>query len=212
MTEQFVVTEIKGLEESDDMDVLAGAVQSGTEVGVRGNGIDLDIPLRYEGGSDTWMVRWGYKFCHGSLGIKEHIYNIALEILSSLELDKIIHDFSDMDQYEELKKIVRYYRYLSETQLVTIKDLLRFMLTVKACFPAQRNSLLPTAKPADTMEKTKPATRESLKIKLPMKEKSLKYRKFATVVSHMDSRWPAIRLEFSADVIVNALKEKKEKA
>lgn len=39
------------------MDVLAGAVQSGTEVGVRGNGIDLDTPLRYEGGSETWMVR-----------------------------------------------------------------------------------------------------------------------------------------------------------
>ncbi len=61
------------------------------------------------------------------------------------------------------------------------------------------------------MEKAKPATRESLKIKPPMKEKSLKYRKFATVVSHMDSRWPARRLEFSADMIVSALKEKKKK-
>ncbi|KAL6219451.1 hypothetical protein ACLB2K_007210 [Fragaria x ananassa] len=158
-----------------------------------------------------WFGRWGYKFCHGSFGVKEHIYNRALDILSSLELEKIIQDFSDMDQYEELKKIVHYYRYLSETQLVTTKDLLRFMLTVKACFPAKRNSLLPTAKPADVMEKARPETRESLKIKPPMKEKSSKYRKFATVVSHMDSRWPAKRLEFAADVIVSALKEKKQK-
>ncbi|KAM5558120.1 PHD finger protein MALE MEIOCYTE DEATH 1 [Rosa sericea] len=158
-----------------------------------------------------WFGRWGYKFCHGSFGVKEHIYERALEILSSLELEKMIQDFSDMDQYEELKKIVRYYRYLSETQLVTIKDLLRFMLTVKACFPAQRNSLLPTAKPADVIENAKPATRESVKIKPLIKEKSSKYRKFATVVSHMDSRWSARRLESAADVIVNALKEKKEK-
>ncbi|KAK9902436.1 hypothetical protein M0R45_001675 [Rubus argutus] len=154
-----------------------------------------------------WFGRWGYKFCHGSFGVREHIYERALKILSSLELEKIIQDFSDMDQCEELKKIIRYYRYLSETQLVTIKDLLRFMLTVKACFPAQRNSLLPTA--SSSSSTAKPG--EPLKIKPLMKEKSLKYRQFATVVSHMDSRWPARRLEFAAEVIVNALKEKKEK-
>lgn len=154
-----------------------------------------------------WFGRWGYKFCHGSFGVREHIYERALKILSSLELEKIIQDFSDMDQCEELKKIIRYYRYLSETHLVTIKDLLRFMLTVKACFPAQRNSLLPTA--SSSSSSAKPG--EPLKIKPLMKEKSLKYRQFATVVSHMDSRWPARRLEFAAEVIVNALKEKKEK-
>lgn len=43
-----------------------------------------------------------------------------------------------------------------------------------------------------------------------MKEKSLSYRKFTTVITHMDSRWPKRRLEFAAEVIVNALQEKKE--
>ncbi|XP_050379289.1 PHD finger protein MALE MEIOCYTE DEATH 1 [Argentina anserina] len=158
-----------------------------------------------------WFGRWGYKFCHGSFGVKEHMYGRALETLSSLELKKIIQDFRDMDQYEELKKIVRYYGYLSETQLITIKDLLRFMLTIRACFPAHRNSLLPSEKPADVVENAKPVTRESLKIKPPIKEKSTNCRKFAAVVSHMDSRWPARRLESAADVVVNALIEKKEK-
>ena len=54
ITERFVVMGIKGL---DEMEVLFEVAESGAEVGVRGSGIDLDTPLRYEGGSDTWMVR-----------------------------------------------------------------------------------------------------------------------------------------------------------
>lgn len=37
----------------------------------------------------------------------------------------------------------------------------------------------------------------------------MKYKKSSTAVSHMDSRWPQRRLEFAADVIVSALKEKR---
>ena len=38
----------------------------------------------------------------------------------------------------------------------------------------------------------------------------MKYKRFSTVIANMDSRWPPRRLEFAADVIVGALKEKKE--
>ena len=72
---------------------------------------------------------------------REHNYNKAIEILTSLELDKIIQDFSNIDQYKEIKKIIRHYRDMSETQLLTIRDLLRFMLTVKSSHaPLQLNS------------------------------------------------------------------------
>ncbi|PQM40741.1 PHD finger protein MALE MEIOCYTE DEATH 1 [Prunus yedoensis var. nudiflora] len=154
----------------------------------------------------SWFGRWGYRFSHGSFGVTEHNYERALKILSSLELEGIIQAFGDMDQCEELKQIIRYYRNLSETQLITIKDLLRFMLTVKA---AQKKSLMATS--AFSSSSAKPATRAALQIKPPMKEKSVRYRKFTTVIAHMDSRWPQRRLEFTADVIVNALEEKKER-
>lgn len=93
--------------------------------------------------------------------------------------------------------------------MITIKDLLRFMLTVKSSIPAQKKSLMATA--AFSSSTAKPATRAALQIKHPMKEKSVSYRKFTTVITHMDSRWPKRRLEFAAEVIVNALQEKKER-
>ena len=71
----------------------------------------------------------------------EHNYNKAIDILTSLELEKIIQDFSNTDQYKEIKQIIRHCRDMSETQLLTIRDLLRFMLTVKSSHAAlQLNS------------------------------------------------------------------------
>ena len=46
---------------------------------------------------------------------REHNYNKAIEILTSLELDKIIHDFSNTDQFKEIKQIIRHCRDMSET-------------------------------------------------------------------------------------------------
>ena len=71
----------------------------------------------------------------------EHNYNKAIENLTSLELVKIIQDFSNTDQYKEIKQIIHHCRDMSETQILTIKDLLRFMLTVKSSrAPLQLNS------------------------------------------------------------------------
>ncbi|XP_050375159.1 PHD finger protein MALE MEIOCYTE DEATH 1-like [Argentina anserina] len=116
---------------------------------------------------NPWFGRWGYGICRGNFGGKEHICRRSLKIISSLDLGKIIQDFRDMEQYEEaekLRQIVRDYRSSSETKLVTLQELLKFMLTAKPCFPVRRNSRLPTTKPAD-VENVKPVTREPLKIK-----------------------------------------------
>lgn len=148
----------------------------------------------------SWFGRWGYRFCRGSYGVAEHNYDRAIEVLSSLELDKIILDFSNSDIRREMKQIIHHYRYMSETQLVTMKDILRFMLTVKPRAPLQTNNV--SAAPSTT-------SRSSIRSKPLVKEKPPKYRRFTTAIANMDSRWPARRLEYAAEVIVNALKEKK---
>ncbi|KAM1189729.1 hypothetical protein ACFX2J_025372 [Malus domestica] len=56
ITERFEVMAIEGLGEMEDMEPLFGVAESGVAVAVRGSGIDLDTPLRYEGGSDIWIV------------------------------------------------------------------------------------------------------------------------------------------------------------
>ena len=84
--------------------------------------------------------RWGYRFCHGSFGVIKQNSKWAIDILSSLELDKIITDFAYTKQYRDVKQIMNSYRDLSETQLITIRDLLRFSLTLKSEAPPQRKS------------------------------------------------------------------------
>lgn len=74
-----------------------------------------------------WFGRGGYRFRHGSFGVTENNYDRAIDILSSIELDKIIQDFSNTNRYREIKQVIRYYQDLSETQLITIRDLLRVM-------------------------------------------------------------------------------------
>nr|XP_023897065.1 PHD finger protein MALE MEIOCYTE DEATH 1-like [Quercus suber]POE55257.1 phd finger protein male meiocyte death 1 [Quercus suber] len=153
----------------------------------------------------SWFGRWGYRFCRGSFGVAEHNYSKAIEILTSLELDKIIQDFSNTDQYNEIKKIIRHCRDMSETQLVTIRDLLRFMLTVKCSrAPLQLNS-----DTAAVSSISRASSRITLRNKPFAKEKLQNYKRFSTAIANMDSRWPARRLEFAAEVIVDALKEKK---
>lgn len=161
-----------------------------------------------------WFGRWGYGFCHGSFGVKDYNYDRALEILCSLELETIIKDFNNTDQFEEIKQTIRLYRDSSETQLRTLKDLLRFMLTVKSRAPAQRKPVMAasTTPISSSFSVSKPHTRTAVQSSKPhgKDNKPVRYKKFGTVVTNMDSRWPPRRLEFAADVIVSALKEKKE--
>ncbi|CAM8956618.1 unnamed protein product [Rhodiola kirilowii] len=77
----------------------------------------------------SWFGRWGYRFHRGSFGVTEKEYDSAVEVLSSIQLDKVISDFSECT---EIKQLIRYYTDLSEEVLLTIRDVLKFMLALKA--------------------------------------------------------------------------------
>lgn len=149
-----------------------------------------------------WFGRWGYRFSRGSFGVTEHQYERAIEVLSSLQLDMIIDDFSFTKICTEVKHIIGCYRDLSETNLMTIQDLLKFMLALKSRPQMKRNSIVLAATPCSS-------SRSLARHAFSSREKNTKCRKFSSVVAKCDSRWPARRLEFTAEVIVDALKEKK---
>ncbi|KAL3629065.1 hypothetical protein CASFOL_027126 [Castilleja foliolosa] len=170
----------------------------------------------------SWFGRWGYRFCHGSFGVKEHNYETAMDILSSLELDQVIDDFSVRNGCTLIKKMIHHYRTMSDTNLVTIRDLFRFMLTLKTISPTGRYSATsviqsPTRSGKEVAFST-PFTRCSFKYSTRVavrncsvgKEKIAKCRKFSNLAANLDSRWPVRRLEHVAEVIVEALKEKRE--
>ncbi|GAA0161400.1 hypothetical protein LIER_17727 [Lithospermum erythrorhizon] len=73
---------------------------------------------------------------------------------------------------------------MSESQLVTIKDLLRFMLTIQSRPPMQQINKAP---PASITRPTSGIYTQSTPLR---KEKSTATRRFSTVVPCMDSRWP----------------------
>ncbi|KAI9118184.1 hypothetical protein K1719_010516 [Acacia pycnantha] len=87
----------------------------------------------------------------------------------------------------------------------------RFMLTVKSRTPSPPKRVIVsiTGPPSSTFC-SKHTTRFAMSRKqCPLKEKSVRYKKFTSAVANMDSRWPSRRLEYAAQVIVDALKENK---
>ncbi|XP_010034488.2 PHD finger protein MALE MEIOCYTE DEATH 1 [Eucalyptus grandis] len=157
----------------------------------------------------TWFGRWSYRFLRGSFGVKEHHYHQAMEFLGSLELVKVLEDFSGTEHFKEIKQIICHYKGMSKTNLVTIKDLLKYMLTVKSHSTRKSKPAIP-AGPLPSL-KWKLLTRASLQNKHLSQMKPIKFRKFTSAVAEMDSRWPARRMEQAAEVIVNALLEARGK-
>lgn len=83
----------------------------------------------------SWFGRWGYGFCRGSFGVTEQNYDEAIETLGSLVLDDIVRDLSKTKYQKDFKQMIRFYRDMSETHIITLRELLRFMLTVKSRRP-----------------------------------------------------------------------------
>ncbi|TKY56679.1 PHD finger protein MALE MEIOCYTE DEATH 1 [Spatholobus suberectus] len=161
----------------------------------------------------SWFGRWGYRFCRGSFGVTEQDYNGAMTMLGSLELDMIVKDLSKTKYHKEIEQMIRCYRDMSETHIISLRDLLRFMLIVKSS-RAPVSKITVTYSAAADSSSSALISRNSTKHTLPnrpnpMKEKSVRYKKFSSAVTNMDSRWPTRRLEFAAQVIVDALKENK---
>lgn len=70
---------------------------------------------------------------------------LLLKLLVQGELEVIIEDFGKTDKGRERKQIIRHVRDMSESQLVTIKDLLRFMLTIQSRLPMQIHKAPPAS-------------------------------------------------------------------
>ena len=158
-----------------------------------------------------WFGRWGYKFCHGSFGVQKCHYQSAVDILCSVDLDDLVFNLPNADHSEDIRRIISSCRNLSKMPLVTLRDILRFMLTLKSQIPTRKNMTLANA----TLPVSLPS-RCSTKIILqnrhpPSKAKPIKCKTFASMIASMDSRWPTRRLEYAAEVIVNALKENCQK-
>ncbi|KAA8524837.1 hypothetical protein F0562_011260 [Nyssa sinensis] len=153
----------------------------------------------------VWFGRWGYRFCRGSFGVTEYKYDRAIEMLSSLTLDQIIRDFGNTKQRQEIKRIIHRYRDLSETQLITIRDLLRFVLTLKSLAPAKGQPAMDASSASPVVQ---PLTRTAKHAPSFAKKKQVTYEEFAKTVAKMDSRWTTRTLEHAAKVIVDELKER----
>ncbi|XP_077240022.1 RING/FYVE/PHD zinc finger superfamily protein [Tasmannia lanceolata] len=154
----------------------------------------------------SWFGRWGYKFCHGSYGVTEQKYIKAIHILSSFDLDSVIEDFSRINREKELMRIVCGYRNISKTKIETVRDLLRFMLELRMRLPFQQNASVPTAPTSKSLSGPGP---KKMQHKSKAQDKMKQYKDFASLTADMSSRWSARRLELAAQVIVDALKEKK---
>ncbi|KAG9129203.1 hypothetical protein Leryth_006405 [Lithospermum erythrorhizon] len=155
-----------------------------------------------------WFGKWGYRFCNGSFGVRHHTYDSALEITSSMPLDQIISDFSFDNSWKNIKQIIEYYRKLSETSLITLRDLFRFMLSPKSRIAF---GLVGYHSTSNVSFPSEPCSRTAFHDQYVRKDKSGKCRNFTTVAANMekDGRWSIRRLEFTASVIVAALKEKR---
>ncbi|XP_057783982.1 LOW QUALITY PROTEIN: PHD finger protein MALE MEIOCYTE DEATH 1-like [Salvia miltiorrhiza] len=166
----------------------------------------------------SWFGKWGYQFCHGSFGVKEHNYGSAIDLLSSLDLDRIIQDFSFVKACFDLKQMIEYYRNMSGNNLATVRGLFRFMFTVKSTTPTTRYSTIVASWPEKKKVifsthirkcSSKFPTKLAPTTSFFRKEKPTKCRKFSNLAAKMDSRWPVRRLEHVAEVIAEALKEKR---
>ncbi|KAF7129926.1 hypothetical protein RHSIM_Rhsim10G0196600 [Rhododendron simsii] len=88
----------------------------------------------------TWFGRWGYRFCNGSFGITQTKYEEAVHFVSSLQLENMMNDDRNPCLHKSFKRIIRYYQSLSETSLITIRDLLRFSLTLTSTVKFNKKS------------------------------------------------------------------------
>lgn len=86
----------------------------------------------------VWSSLWSFMVCGLPLlqwSVEEHHYHRAIVFLTSMSLDDITANFREKKANLNIGDIVRCYRDMSGTQLTTLQDLLRFMLTIKSRAP-----------------------------------------------------------------------------
>ncbi|KAM7460027.1 hypothetical protein LguiA_035957 [Lonicera macranthoides] len=109
------------------------------------------------------MPTWCTLLVHENRNFVVPLYTIEESVKSSLRPFRDQCRCTGGSRYlcgREIKQVIRYYQDLSETQLITIRDLLRVMLTLKSQAPAQRKSIMATALSSSTS--SRPSTRRAL--------------------------------------------------
>lgn len=76
----------------------------------------------------TWYGDWGYEFGAGSFALTFDAYQSAVETLSSLPLSIFLP--KGLKPSTRLQDIISYYQSLSKSELVNIKDLFCFLMTL----------------------------------------------------------------------------------
>ncbi|KAL1219525.1 PHD finger protein [Cardamine amara subsp. amara] len=181
-----------------------------------------------------WFGKWGYKFSHGSFGVRKDQYWRAILILSSIEVEKIIEDFSGRRNEKVMKMIISFYRESSETPLATLSDLLRFMLAFRSKTPLQRKtemalaamSLDPVSNPIlgdddefcsspdqDSDDNEYVFGRDTVidddhNDTTMVEIKPIKYDSFDALVRGENSRWPGRRLYEAAQAVLKVFAER----
>lgn len=75
-----------------------------------------------------WYGNWGYEFGNGSFGITHESYKSSLQWLSKLPLDSVLSDVGRCDS--QVKQIVSFYSSFSEKPLLTVQDLICFIMAL----------------------------------------------------------------------------------
>ncbi|XP_059645827.1 PHD finger protein MALE STERILITY 1 [Cornus florida] len=82
-----------------------------------------------------WFGRWGYSFHRGSFGVTPTMYQKAVEAIKSMPLSLLVHHLVSFNH--EISIIFSRYQTLSAHSLVTLGDLLHFMLEIKSRLPKE---------------------------------------------------------------------------
>uniref|UniRef100_A0A0E0IKQ6 Zinc finger PHD-type domain-containing protein n=1 Tax=Oryza nivara TaxID=4536 RepID=A0A0E0IKQ6_ORYNI len=83
---------------------------------------------------ETWFGRWGYRYGRPSYGVALPSYRQSLHALGSMPLCVVVPHLSCFSQ--ELPMVVTKYQAISGHKLLSLGDLLRFMLELRARLPA----------------------------------------------------------------------------
>ncbi|CAI0555967.1 unnamed protein product [Linum tenue] len=74
----------------------------------------------------SWYGNWGYEFGNGSYGLTSETYRQVVETLSRVPLDQIL--FHGRGPRTSLQAAISFYKSLSNSELLTLKDLFSFLL------------------------------------------------------------------------------------
>ncbi|CAN6204619.1 unnamed protein product [Urochloa humidicola] len=128
----------------------------------------------------AWFGRWGYRFGRPSYGVSLASYQQSLHALQSAPLCVLVPHLacSSGHHHQDLPAVVAKYQAISGHKLLSLGDLLRFMLELRARLPAATTSASAAA---------------------------MDYR---GIMSEASCRWSAKRVDMAARAVVDALRRR----